>query len=116
MAKSTATKLGIGDINGKKRCKYIAANDAQAIVVAIKSTRSKKGKRKGEVVQLSIFDKTADEQLDWLDKYTPHVEKTPEPVALPVPHGMTPEQVDAIAAFWQAWKHLCEVLGNGEES
>ena len=47
MAKTTAQRLGIGDINGKKRCKFITATDA------------KKAKR---AEQVSLFDR----DVNWL--------------------------------------------------
>ena len=106
VARATARKLGVDDINGKKRCKLIKATDARAIINAV--INSKPGKaRKAKTGQISLFD---DEPLAFLDPYTKHAtKKASEPIALPVPEGLTPEQVDAIAGFMQAWKRLCEV-------
>ena len=104
MAKTTAQRLGIGDINGKKRCKFITATDAKTIVETIQRTPSKKAKR---AEQVSLFDRDVN-WLGWLDDYTPDVEKS-EPEPLPVPQGLTQEQVEAIADFMAAWKRLCEV-------
>lgn len=114
MARNAARALGITDINGKKRCKLITANDAKAIINEIASKKRKSAAvPKGKPGQMSLFD---DEPLEWLDPYTVHAtKKAPEPIALPVPNGLTAEQVDAIAGFMQAWKRLCEVYGQEEE-
>lgn len=112
MAKTTAQRLGIGDINGKKRCKFITATDAKTIVETIQRTPSKKAKR---AEQVSLFDRDVN-WLGWLDDYTPDVEKSDvEPLPAPVPDGLTPEQVEAIADFMAAWKRLSEVYPTEED-
>lgn len=111
MARAAARKLGIGDINGKKRCKLITATDAKAIINEIVNSK-RKPVPKAKPGQMSIFD---DDPLEWLEPYTEHAtRRAPEPIALPVPQGLTPEQVDAIAAFMNAWRRLCEVYTDGE--
>lgn len=112
MAKTTAQRLGIGDINGKKRCKFITATDAKTIVETIQRTPSKKAKR---AEQVSLFDRDVN-WLGWLDDYTPDRETSEiEPLPAPVPDGLTPEQVEAIADFMAAWKRLCEVYPTEED-
>lgn len=112
MAKTTAQRLGIGDINGKKRCKFITATDAKTIVETIQRTPSKKAKR---AEQVSLFDRDVN-WLGWLDDYTPDRETSEaEPLPAPVPDGVTPEQVEAIADFMAAWQRLCEVYPTTED-
>lgn len=110
-AKGTAQKLGIGDINGKKRCKFITTTDAARIIEEVQKTARKRKRAE----QISLFEANP---IAWLDDYLPEAPETPEPeqekTERPVPHGITEEQADAIADFWKAWTRLCKVFGNEE--
>lgn len=59
-AKKAALKLGIEDINGKKRNKLIAARDAEAIVDLVLEPKNKEAlpevKPEQKPLQVSIFD------------------------------------------------------------
>ncbi len=98
--KAVARDLNIGDINGKKRNKLIAARDAERILEVLKTTY-RKGKTKkvikavskpSKAEQVSLFD---DGIIDWLEPYTPTMPKkayTP-PV---VDESLTPAEIAAI--------------------
>lgn len=113
MAKTTAQRLGIGDINGKKRCKFITATDAKTIVETIQKQPSKKRKK---AEQICLGDILGGDPIDWLEPYTPNSrEEQQELETEEVPAGLTQEQVDAIAGFMTAWKRLCEVYPTKED-
>lgn len=109
----TMVKMQIGDINGKKRCMIIAAKDAERLVEAISNSPRKKIKRG----QVSIFEDFGDSPADVFNKYTPHVKKKedPEKHSLPVPAGLTAEQVEAAARLWSAWADFCAAFNRSEE-
>lgn len=127
----TMVKMQIGDINGKKRCMLIPAKDAERLVEAITNSPRKKIKRG----QVSIFEDLGrgresdpttaaiaselfgDSPADVFDKYTPHVKKkeAPEKTILPIPAGLTAEQVDAAARLWSAWVDFCAAFNRSEE-
>ena len=72
MATRKAKELGIGDINGKKKFMLIPKNDAERIVSAVVNGRTRR-KRIAEQISLGEFLK--DDQIDWLEPYTPHSKK-----------------------------------------
>lgn len=129
-AKIVANRLGVEDINGKKRNKLIAARDAQRILDALQDM--KKGKRKKAektelkaeqtplerpAEQVSLFDESV---LDWLEPYTPHSNgetaalEAEDPDKIPT---ATPEEVDPRELFeagielMRAINRFAEVIG-----
>jgi hypothetical protein len=110
----TMAKLGIGDINGKKRCMLITLTDAEKVITEIVNGRTKK-RRKAEQVSLAEFFDA--DQVEWLEPYTPHTKKKEEqaPEPAPTPEGMTAEQAEAVEKFWRAWVGLCKAMGNDGE-
>ena len=85
--KTTARELGVGDINGKKRCKLIAARDVERIVSRLDGMRRKspgkpKANKPKRAEQVTLFDEGV---LDWLEPYTPDVSKDPEPIVTDEP-------------------------------
>ena len=87
--KAVARDLNIGDINGKKRNKLIAARDAERILEVLKTTH-RKGKTKkvikavskpSKAEQVSLFD---DGIIDWLEPYTAHIPES-SPIAFDEP-------------------------------
>lgn len=134
-AKIVANRLGVEDINGKKRNKLIAARDAQRILDELQDM--KKGKRKKaektelraettpvecfkdaltDKKQVSLFDESV---LDWLEPYTPH--SNGETAALEAEGAeiptATPEEVDPRELFeagielMRAINRFAEVIG-----
>lgn len=112
----TIKKLGISDINGKKRCLQISKIDADRIVDTIVNGRTRIRRRKAEQVDLGEF-LSGEDKVDWLEPYMPHVKKKEPKKEQPAPvdNGMTAEQVEAVEQFWHAFVNLCNVLGNNEE-
>ena len=122
--KIVANRLGIEDINGKKRNKLISARDTETILAELEGL--KKGKRKkaektalnGEVApaehapeQVSLFD---DSVLDWLEPYTPnHKDET---AALDeeaeIPSEVDPRELfEAGVELMRAINRFAEVIG-----
>lgn len=99
-------KLGIKDINGKRRCMFITATDTARLVDAIVNSRTRKTKKPGEQIDLAEF-MTQKNPTKWADPYTPHAKKNeeeePTAEAEPVP---TAEQVAAVADLVRAWKRV----------
>jgi len=117
MARKTARRLGIGDINGKQRFRFITANDAARIVAAIISTPPKKRKR---AEQISLGDILGGDPIDWLEPYTPDTKKEkPEPIQepeeVPLPAEITQEQWEAFQDFRRAALRFMEVFHIGEK-
>lgn len=133
-AKIVANRLGIEDINGKKRNKLIAARDAERILAELQDM--KKGRRKkaektvlnteptpveGSSEQVSLFDEGI---IDWLEPYTPHVFTKKEKAAcadevgeIPMSETVTPKEVDPRELFeagvdlMRAINRFAEVIG-----
>lgn len=103
-------KLGIGDINGKKRCMYISANDTDRLIEAIVNSRTRKTKKPGEQINLAEI-MTQKDPVKWMEPYTPHAKKNeeeyPTAEAEPVP---TAEQVAAVADLARAWKRVIKAF------
>ena len=103
-------KLGIGDINGKKRCMYISANDTDRLIEAIVNSRTRKTKKPGEQINLAEI-MTQKDPVKWMEPYTPHAKKNeeeePTAEAEPVP---TAEQVAAVADLVRAWERAVEAF------
>lgn len=104
-------KLGIKDINGKRRCMLITATDTARLVDAIVNSRTRKTKKPGEQIGLAEF-MTQKNPTEWADPYTPHAKKDEEeePEELPVPKGFNAEQVAAVADLARAWKRAVEAF------
>ena len=96
-------KLGIKDINGKRRCMFITATDTARLVDAIVNSRTRKTKKPGE--QISLPEILNGKPLAFLDPYTPRnlTEEEPEK---PAPEEFTAEQVAAVADLVRAWKRV----------
>ena len=128
-AKIVANRLGVEDINGKKRNKLIAARDAQRILDELQDM--KKGKRKKAekselkaettaierpAEQVSLFDESV---LDWLEPYTPHsngetAAETAEDLKIPtdMPEEVDPrEMFEAGIELMRAINRFAEVIG-----
>ena len=71
-------KLGIKDINGKRRCMFITATDTARLIDAIVNSRTRKTKKPGE--QISLPEILNGKPLAFLDPYTPRnlTEEEPE--------------------------------------
>lgn len=98
-------KLGIKDINGKKRCMFITATDTDRLVDAIVNSRTRKTKKPGEQINLAEI-MTQKDPVKWLEPYTgtrEELEIKPTEEAEPVP---TAEQVEAVADLVRAWKRV----------
>jgi len=98
--KAVARDLNIGDINGKKRNKLIAARDAERILEVLKASH-RKGKTKkvikavskpGKAEQVSLFD---DGIIDWLEPYTAHIPKEKPYTAPVIDESLTPAEIAA---------------------
>lgn len=96
-------KLGIKDINGKRRCMFITATDTARLIDAIVNSRTRKTKKPGE--QISLPEILNGKPLAFLDPYTPRnlTEEEPEE---PAPEEFTAEQVAAVADLVRAWKRV----------
>lgn len=131
-AKIVANRLGIEDINGKKRNKLIAARDAERILAELQDM--KKGRRKKaektalnteptpvehSSEQVSIFDPNI---IDWLEPYTPNSKKETAACAdevgeIPMSETVTPKEVDPRELFeagvdlMRAINRFAEVIG-----
>lgn len=103
-------KLGIKDINGKRRCMLITATDTARLVDAIVNSRTRKTKKPGEQIGLAEF-MTQKNPTEWADPYTPHAQKNeeeePTAEAEPVP---TAEQVAAVADLVRAWERVIKAF------
>lgn len=97
-------KLGIKDINGKRRCMLITATDTARLVDAIVNSRTRKTKKPGE--QISLPEILNGKPLAFLDPYTPRNLTEEEPEAEPAPEELTAEQVAAVADLVRAWKRV----------
>ena len=120
--KTTARELGIGDINGKKRNKMIAARDVEKILEALKANQRRIIKRPASIpapvavptketvtiqrrpTQISIFDDAFDGTgnnafVEWI-----------EPETTPATDDRA--KLEAAAAFYDAWIRFCKVMGN----
>ena len=97
------TKLGIKDINGKRRCMFITATDTARLVDAIVNSRTRKTKKPGE--QISLPEILNGKPLAFLDPYTPR-NLTEEEQEEPAPEEFTAEQVAAVADLVRAWKRV----------
>ena len=96
-------KLGIKDINGKRRCMFITATDTARLVDAIVNSRTRKTKKPGE--QISLPEILNGKPLAFLDPYTPR-NLTEEEQEEPAPEEFTAEQVAAVADLVRAWKRV----------
>lgn len=103
-------KLGIGDINGKKRCMYISANDTDRLIEAIVNSRTRKTKKPGEQINLAEI-MTQKDPVKWMEPYTPHAKKNEEeePTA-EAEHVPTAEQVAAVADLVRAWERVIKAF------
>lgn len=110
-AKKAALKLGIGDINGKKRNKLIAARDADAIIAFVLNGDDKAVKvavPEPKPLQVSIFDLFQDEEekakaFDFsvgIETEEPIIETTSED-----------EIKEALDEFMKARKKLEQLIG-----
>ena len=105
-------KLGIKDINGKRRYMFITATDTARLVDAIVNSRTRKTKKPGEQIDLAEF-MTQKNPTKWADPYTPHAKKNeeePTAEAEPVP---TAEQVEAVADLARAWARVIKAFEGG---
>lgn len=107
--KITANKLGIQDINGKKRNKLISARDAERIVNTL---MGKKRGRKKKAEQVSLFD---DNIVDWLDPYLPNSKKEEPTETSPeeeMPKEVDPQELfEAGVELMRAISRFAEVIG-----
>lgn len=103
-------KLGIKDINGKRRCMLITATDTARLVDAIVNSRTRKTKKPGEQIGLAEF-MTQKNPTEWADPYTPHAKKNEEeePTA-EAEHVPTAEQVAAVADLVRAWERVIKAF------
>ena len=105
-------KLGIGDINGKRRCMLITATDTARLIDAIVNSRTRKTKKPGEQINLAEI-MTQKDPVKWMEPYTPHAKKNeeePTAEAEPVP---TAEQVAAVANLVRAWERVIKAFEGG---
>lgn len=123
-AKIVANRLGIEDINGKKRNKLIAARDAERILAELQDM--KKGRRKkaektvlnteptpveGSSEQVSLFDEGI---IDWLEPYTPNSKKEKaacDEEEAEVPEVDPRELFEAGVELMRAINRFAEVIG-----
>lgn len=103
-------EMGIDDINGKKRFKQIAANDAVKIIRHMLDEMNRKQKRRAQ--QVSLFD---DGIVDWLDPYTEDIQECPEIVE--TERAASVEEIDprdlfeAITELLNALHRVAELIG-----
>lgn len=103
-------KLGIKDINGKRRCMLITATDTARLVDAIVNSRTRKTKKPGEQIGLAEF-MTQKNPTEWADPYTPHAKKDEEEEpAAEAEHVPTAEQVEAVADLARAWERVIKAF------
>lgn len=108
MVRKTAQRLQIGDINGKKRFRFITANDAARIISAIITTPPKKKKK---AQQICLGDILGGDPIDWLEPYTPDSAEAPqESETEEVPGRLTQEQAEAIQDLWRASRRVAELF------
>ena len=107
-------KLGIKDINGKRRCMFITATDTARLVDAIVNSRTRKTKKPGEQINLAEI-MTQKNPVKWMEPYTPHAKKNEEeePTAEPAPEEFTAEQVAAVADLVRAWGRFNKAFEGG---
>lgn len=103
-------KLGIKDINGKRRCMFITATDTARLIDAIVNSRTRKTKKPGE--QISLPEILNGKPLAFLDPYTPRnlTEEEPEE---PTPEEFTAEQVAAVVDLVRAWGRFNKAFEGG---
>lgn len=107
-AKKAALKLGIEDINGKKRNKLIAARDAEAIIALVLDPEAKakqpepvKTVKASKPLQISIFDLMETNDTSFASKSEPVVVKVPD----------EDKTNEALSKFLQARRELEAVIG-----
>ena len=105
-------KLGIKDINGKKRCMFITATDKDLLVDAIVNSRTRKTKKPGEQINLAEI-MTQKDPVKWMEPYTPHTKKNEEEPEEPAPEELTAEQVAAVADLVRAWGRFNKAFEGG---
>lgn len=108
-AKKAALKLGIEDINGKKRNKLIAARDAEAIISFVMNGDDKAVKEavpEPKPLQVSIFDLFQDEEGKAFD-FSVGIE-TEEPI---IEASSEDETKEALAEFIRAREKLEQLIG-----
>ena len=110
-AKIVANRLGVEDINGKKRNKLIAARDAEKSELKAETTAIER-----PAEQVSLFDESV---LDWLEPYTPHsngetAAETAEDLKIPtdMPEEVDPRELfEAGIELMRAINRFAEVIG-----
>lgn len=109
-AKKAALKLGIEDINGKKRNKLIAARDAEAIISFVMNGDDKAVKEavpEPKPLQVSIFDLFQDEEEGKTFDFSVGIE-TEEPI---IEASSEDETKEALAEFIRAREKLEQLIG-----
>lgn len=104
-------KLGIKDINGKRRCMFITATDTARLIDAIVNSRTRKTKKPGE--QISLPEILNGKPLAFLDPYTPRDLTEKESEEEPAPEELTAEQVAAVADLVRAWGRVNKAFEGG---